>query len=171
MSITVARRSVPFRTAAAVAATLWATLASASPSWVAKGRKSDPYAEVASQARGGLLRFSCEETVKLYLYPSRGSDGAKFDKAVLAIDGEPIAMVVDAADKGVIFSDLPQEAVGTSAVFRARMKGGTSLVISGRPTPAIPPAQLTFPLGDAAKAIAAFERECPAAKASGAKGR
>lgn len=151
--------------AALLLSTLLAAASVASPAaaaWTARGSGSRAVAEAASQVPGSRLRLSCEETAKLYLYPPRAWDGNNLDPTYLDIDGERIAVTADPVDEGVILSDRPNGAVGVTASLLARMKRGRVLVISGPATARIVPAQLTFPLGDAAQAIASFERSCGA---------
>lgn len=141
--------------------TLLVTPASA---WQARGSGSRVYAETASRSPGSRLRLSCEETVKLYLYPPRGWDGNNLDPTLLEIDGNAVSVMVDPVDDGVILSDRSDNGVGITARLRARMKGGDTLVISGPATARIPAGQVTFSLNDAAPAISSFERNCPAAR-------
>jgi hypothetical protein len=112
--------------------------------------------------------MACEAGASLYFYPPREWSGAKLDDVALIIDGKRIVVAADPVDRGIVLSDLPGEAVGTSPTLRARMKQGRSLLITGTATHAIASTKLTFGLHGAREALTEFERRCPAtAKKSG----
>jgi hypothetical protein len=141
---------------------LFVTQAFAAPAWTVKGRGTDVHLEITSLAPGSRLVLGCEDVPKLYLYIPRGWDGAKLETMFLAIDGVQIPITADGADRAVILSDRPKEAVGVTRSLLSRMRRGKQLIVSGSATTKIPPGQLTFPLTGAAPAITAFERQCPA---------
>jgi hypothetical protein len=135
---------------------------SAGSSWIVKGAGPRAFVEAASRVPGSKLHLACENGVSLYFYPPRGWNGATLSGVALVIDGERVVVTSDAVDRGLIVSDLPGEAVGTSPALRARFKRGRSLMIVGKPADAIAMGKLTFDLSGAMEAISEFERRCPA---------